>query len=597
MRNPIHTLISSSTDSIGSSNFLAADNDRYINVFDPSKKGLAMNLVAANDVLSLSLYDGGNSGAEKQVLAVQTSDGSIEFFTRPFLQSDSKKSATSLKAKGRQMTRKADAVIKLIRPDSKKVVPVVKTEFRGSELLVAWAQGGINLVFERVKWQDGDTEELAFSGTTELTSRDPASALSSAAVTEARDVSRAHVEEHQAAVDSGAFARDVEMEDRQPDVDAVSVSGDEDVSDEEEGKEKKEEDQAASDKEVAMKDAPDADEKSEKEEEEEEEGGEPTFGELLQRNVASREIDVEAELDDDERPSRGPRPSKEAASRLPTGVSLSTVLSQALKTNDRELLEACFHTGDTRIIRTTIQRLDSTLAATLLQRVAERMAARPGRYGHLLVWVQWTVVAHGGALAGRRDLLRQIATLFQIMEQRSASLPSLLLLKGKLDMLNAQLTLRQSMADRRHRQRRDDSDEEEEDEDQQEEESYLESVTHYAGQDQHAAQENLPNGISADSDDAGEENDDEEEDEDEENNDNELLDIEAEEADSSLSEDEEEDEEDEDEDGFDDDGIGSDPEIYVQSGSDDEDDEEDISEEEPEMPSKKKIKTGQRSKR
>lgn len=161
---------------------------------------------------------------------------------------------------------------------------------------------------------------------------------------------------------------------------------------------------------------------------------------------ANAEVDVEAELDDDRLlGSLVPGKPQAAVQQIPTGVSLATVLTQSLKTNDSGMLESCFHTGDISIIRTTIQRLDSSLAANLLQKLAERLASRPARYGHLLVWVQWTCVAHGGALAGHPDLLKRMTSLYKVMDQRSSSLPSLLLLKGKLDMLDAQLSLRQSI--------------------------------------------------------------------------------------------------------------------------------------------------------
>jgi U3 small nucleolar RNA-associated protein 5 len=178
---------------------------------------------------------------------------------------------------------------------------------------------------------------------------------------------------------------------------------------------------------------------------EEDETGEPSFGELLRAN-ASEEIDVEAELEDDVRiGSLVPGKPSAAVQQITSGVTLSTVLTQSLKTNDNGMLESCFHTGDLTIVRETIQRLDSSLAATLLQKLAERLSSRPGRYGHLLVWVQWTCVAHGGALAGKPELLKRMSTLFKVMDQRSSSLSSLLLLKGKLDMLHAQLGLRQSL--------------------------------------------------------------------------------------------------------------------------------------------------------
>ncbi len=128
-----------------------------------------------------------------------------------------------------------------------------------------------------------------------------------------------------------------------------------------------------------------------------------------------------------------------------SGVSLSTVLAQALHTNDNNLLESCFHNTDTQIIRSTIQRLDSKLAGILIQKLAERLSGRPGRYGHLLVWVQWICVAHGGAIGGQPDVLSKIKVLYGVLNQRSKTLDSLLLLKGKLDMLDAQLGLRKQL--------------------------------------------------------------------------------------------------------------------------------------------------------
>ena len=134
---------------------------------------------------------------------------------------------------------------------------------------------------------------------------------------------------------------------------------------------------------------------------------------------------------------------------IPAGISLATVLTQALRTNDNNLLESCFHNTDTQIIRATIQRIDSSLAGILIQSLAERLSSRPGRYGHLLLWVQWICVAHGGAIGGRPDVLSKIRTLYKVLSERSKALDSLLLLKGKLDMLDAQLGLRkQLLADR-----------------------------------------------------------------------------------------------------------------------------------------------------
>lgn len=181
--------------------------------------------------------------------------------------------------------------------------------------------------------------------------------------------------------------------------------------------------------------------------EEDQYNAEPSFGDLVAAK-STHAISVAEAL-----PSLGPgvfaptEPTQQTA--VHSGISLSTVLTQALRTNDNSLLESCLHNPDTQIIRSTIQRLDSSLAGVLIQKLAERLSSRPGRYGHLLVWVQWICVAHGGAIGGRPDVLSKVKTLYKVLNQRSKALDSLLMLKGKLDMLDAQLGLRkQLLADR-----------------------------------------------------------------------------------------------------------------------------------------------------
>lgn len=133
-----------------------------------------------------------------------------------------------------------------------------------------------------------------------------------------------------------------------------------------------------------------------------------------------------------------------------TGYSLGTVLQQALRTNDKDLLERCFELRDVQAIKNTIQRLPSPLVGDLLSRVSERMYRRPGRAGVLMIWIQWSLVAHGGYLAGQPDILRRLTALNQVVKQRAQGLQPLLQLKGKLDMLHAQLELRRETQASRH---------------------------------------------------------------------------------------------------------------------------------------------------
>ncbi len=177
----------------------------------------------------------------------------------------------------------------------------------------------------------------------------------------------------------------------------------------------------------------------------------PSFGDLLRAN-APDPIDVEATFTNPTTQSKALTPAQPRTLTAPTATSLGTVLTQALRTNDRELLESCLSLNDLDGVRSTIERLPSPLVSNLLQQLAERLHKRPGRAGALMVWVQWALVSHGGYLAGQPDVMGKLASLNRVIKERADGLQPLLRLKGKLDMLAAQLELRKSMRLARERQ-------------------------------------------------------------------------------------------------------------------------------------------------
>ena len=443
MRNAVHTLISSSADLASlSEEFIAADSDRYINVFDIQKRKLVGSFVAENEVDYAVLYPATQIGKkeasrvalfQKQVLAAVTRDGAIELFSGPFHQfKEQSTSGAVTRSNRKSLTRRANAVIKIIRPDkSRTPVPVVSVSFQGPDLVVAWVEGGVSLAFDRIPWQSKDSEDLMLQGEVEIVKA--RSAPIAGTTNGVKDLGKGHVDETHAIVEQGG------MDEGLPgamDIDAAPQPSDASDNEEATSDDEPETKQLTNkpDTDIEMADA-------------QSDAAEPSFGELLRAHGTSEPIDVAAALDEGDAANQAMVPSKSrhAVSTVPSGLSLSTVLTQSLKTNDTTLLESCFHTTDLSIVRSTIQRLDSSLAATLLSKLAERISTRPGRYGHLLVWVQWTCVAHGGAIAGRPEILREMSSLFKVMDQRSKTLNSLLLLKGKLDMLDAQLGLRQSL--------------------------------------------------------------------------------------------------------------------------------------------------------
>ncbi|KAF3048039.1 Small subunit (SSU) processome component [Didymella heteroderae] len=155
----------------------------------------------------------------------------------------------------------------------------------------------------------------------------------------------------------------------------------------------------------------------------------------------SRVVDVETTFGADD-PRALAASSTNRPLSAPSASSLGTVLTQALRTNDQELLESCLRVIDIDTIYATVERLPSPLVGNLLQKLAERLHKKPGRAGVLMVWVQWSLAAHGGYLASQPQLVRQLSTLNKVLKERASGLQPLLSLKGRLDMLQAQLELR-----------------------------------------------------------------------------------------------------------------------------------------------------------
>ncbi|KFH41738.1 U3 small nucleolar RNA-associated protein-like protein [Hapsidospora chrysogenum ATCC 11550] len=216
---------------------------------------------------------------------------------------------------------------------------------------------------------------------------------------------------------------------------------DEDLSDEEQQSDA-DESQINGDSHVNGNRTGQSEQHGEVEDESDGEEGAPSFGELLRSNDA---IDVPALLQNLS-PNSGAiaRPTRKTIT-VPHHNSLTTVLSQALRTDDTDLLESCLHTTDATTVRNTIENIDSMLAGTLLEKLAARLYRRPGRASSLMTWVQWTLIAHGGVLASQPKVIQSLSGLQKVLSERARGLSSLLALKGKLDLLESQMKLRKKM--------------------------------------------------------------------------------------------------------------------------------------------------------
>ena len=407
----------------------------------------------------------------EQTLAAVNKDGILELFPSPFDFTQTSNRPDSVKARVKQMTRKPVAVVKIVRPDNPSPhVPLLNCSFDGNDLMIAWAEGGVNLIFNKVKWRDEETGKLLLEGTNDLVRAKSGPGVSAVIVNGAKDMGRNHVDESRTVVASGKDAADL-LSGADPSS-AIDISSGEDVSEysnderEDEGTDKEPQpvsqdtalteegtgreaqpilQDSASNEDITMGDIQpesDADAGAVEELNVSAETGEPTFGEMMRANVP-KTIDVQEDFSAQNQDTLAT--TGERSQQLPSGLSLGTVLTQSLRTNDVNLLETCFHLKDLTIVRATIERIESPLATILLERLAERLHSRPGRAGSLMVWIQWTLVAHGGYLASQPELMKKLSSLHRVVGERANSLPSLLSLKGKLDMLEAQMNFRKAM--------------------------------------------------------------------------------------------------------------------------------------------------------
>ncbi|KAL8858074.1 MAG: hypothetical protein Q9178_005399 [Gyalolechia marmorata] len=455
--------------SMPSSFLTAAERDRFINVFSTVTGSSIGSLVAESDVLkiavasnnvhaSTSIGSTSETGNGDPALAMINKDGLLELFETPFIFGSlpAQKKEESLRARMKQRTRKAKAIVKIIRPDkSAAVVPLLDVDFQGNELVLVWIEAGVDPRFDRIKWRKGDTSEILLEGATELVRGKDATSFGAVVMNGVKDMGKMQVDESQTVVTATGLPENMRLATDNPGV--IDISSAEEETDYEDEEIPTKSSQSPSDSEpppepqtrkasspphdidVSMQDADveTADVVAGRAEAEE-----PSFGDLI-RAHAPGPVDVQAAFAAPN--TEALALARERTVQLPSGMSLGTVLTQSLRTNDINLLESCLHTRDKAILRATIERIDSSHASTLLQKLAERFHSRPGRAGSLLVWIQWTIVAHGGYLASQPAALKTMAALHRVITERARSLPLLLSLKGKLDMLEAQMNLRASI--------------------------------------------------------------------------------------------------------------------------------------------------------
>lgn len=140
--------------------------------------------------------------------------------------------------------------------------------------------------------------------------------------------------------------------------------------------------------------------------------------------------------------------------------TVTTILVQALQSNDHSLLETVLNNNDERVLRDTIIRLSPVLTVTLLERLAERIARQTHRQGHLNIWVKWCLIIHGGYLVKIPNLMSSLSSLYSTLKRRSDLLPRLIALDARLDRALTNLSVNEEIIKEEYSYKEDKEDEE-----------------------------------------------------------------------------------------------------------------------------------------
>jgi U3 small nucleolar RNA-associated protein 5 len=131
-----------------------------------------------------------------------------------------------------------------------------------------------------------------------------------------------------------------------------------------------------------------------------------------------------------------------AAASLPPGPvkadSLSVLLSQALRSGDRALLEQCLGVANERVVANSVKRLVPLDAALLLRAAVERLQSRPARGQQMAGWIHAVLLHHTAYLMAAPGAAPVLSSLYSIIEARLSVQRQLLSLAGRLELLLAQ---------------------------------------------------------------------------------------------------------------------------------------------------------------
>lgn len=128
-----------------------------------------------------------------------------------------------------------------------------------------------------------------------------------------------------------------------------------------------------------------------------------------------------------------------------TPESFADELEQALKANDQVALQACFSVKDEDFVQGAIKRMTPSFSVTLFDNLFARVSQNLSQGSALALWIKWTMITHGGYLVSLPQTGKSVALLHSALTSQLNTVPRLLALQGRLQMLRSQMQLRREM--------------------------------------------------------------------------------------------------------------------------------------------------------
>ena len=123
----------------------------------------------------------------------------------------------------------------------------------------------------------------------------------------------------------------------------------------------------------------------------------------------------------------------------PKASSLAELLMQGTVSRDDDLIETALSVNEREVIRQALKRLPSTHVLAVVDAIVSRIAKRPNRALLLVPWLRILFEVQGKYLLTVKDLHSHLGTLQDVIETRSKTYRRMVQLKGRLDMVLAQV--------------------------------------------------------------------------------------------------------------------------------------------------------------